>query len=68
MTQRDLPRSHRHRCWSSVFAEGVNVEAAIGIELMNKGFAVFESLFFPVQSQTELCLFVGSSSALVRVR
>ena len=36
-----------------------DVEAAIGIEPMNKGFAVFESLFFPVQSQTELCLFVG---------
>jgi hypothetical protein len=35
------------------------LEAAIGIEPMNKGFAVFESLFFPVQSQTELCLLVG---------
>jgi len=35
------------------------LEAAIGIEPMNKGFAVSEGLFSRDHRRAELCLFVG---------
>jgi len=35
------------------------MEAAIGIEPMNKGFAVLKSLFSHVRPDAELYLFVG---------
>jgi hypothetical protein len=44
------------------------LEAAIGIEPMNKGFAVLKNVLLQVWSYAELCLFVGSPRFLVRVR